>query len=462
MLYLENKNHIIKEEKRWLETVIFLKLARELKINYHATLIKTLNNLISSNKFIERHRLRKNSFIRNRSLTFKIVILFIINLLKSSLQNELDKFFKVIKQSDLPERTVTDSAFSQARKKLSHRAFIDLDKEQIKYFYSNADNKTWYGFRLVAIDGSTIRLPKNEETIKEFGEYSHSEKATSIVLARVSQSFDVFNHITLDSSISPLSVGEYDLAVEHIKYGSEIDLDLLDRGYSSFWLFSLILSRRQNFCARINVNNWNAAKELISSGEKEKIIEIKPSVKSLARCKKLKLPVKPLKIRFICIELNNGEKEVLATSLMDSEKHPYELFKDLYHNRWPVEELYKLIKSRVEVENFTGKYPESIKQDFHALIFLSNLTSILAFPIHSKIKKKCKKRKYDYKINWTQAIAKMKDSVVLLFMKNYIVRVVEKLLFHFVNNIIPIRPNRTFPRIKKPKKHFFMAYKPIS
>ena len=152
----------------------------------------------------------------------------------------------------------------------------------------------------------------------------------------------------------------------------------------------------------------------------------------------------------------------MAVIALDKEKYPYELFEDLYHNRWAIEESYKIMKSRVEMENFTGKSPEAIKQDFHARIFTHNLAAILAFPVHEQVKKNNKDKKYEYQINWTQAIAKMKDSVVLLFIRDNVHKIINKLQEHFSRNIEPVRPNRKFPRSPKPKKHYYMAYKPIS
>ena len=466
MLYLISiKQEIISEGKKCQNKIKMKELARWLKTNLYASLINILNKIISSNEFVNRHKLQQNAFTRNRTLPFKTVILFLINLLKSSIQNELDKYFKTINNSIMPERAVTNSALTQARKKFSHRAFIELNKEQIKYFYDNVNYNRWNGFRLLAIDGSTLILPKNEKTIKEFGQFTHSRKTTPVVLSRASGCYDVLNKIILDSRLSALSVGELDLAVEHIKAsGKESfnDIYLLDRGYNAFWLFELIVSEGSNFCARINIRNWKAAQELLASGSRQTVTEIYPSQKSVAKCKKLGLSIQPVKVRLISIDLDNGDKEVLITSLIDIEKYPYELFADLYHSRWTIEESYKILKSRIEIENFTGKSPEAVRQDFHARIFTANLTAILSFPVHEKIKDKMKNKKYEYQINWTQSIAKMKDSVVLLFINKNIERIIKILQEHFLWNIIPVRHNRVFPRIFKPKKHYYMAYKPIS
>ena len=41
-------------------------------------------------------------------------------------------------------------------------------------------------------------------------------------------------------------------------------------------------------------------------------------------------------LRLIRIELSSGETEILITSLTDCKKFSYQLFKELYHLRWPV------------------------------------------------------------------------------------------------------------------------------
>ena len=62
---------------------------------------------------------------------------------------------------------------------------------------------------------------------------------------------------------------------------------------------------------------------------------------------------------------------------MDEKEFPYDEFVDLYHLRWFVEESYKRMKSRLEIENYSGKTPLALLQDFYAKLFSCNLTSIL-------------------------------------------------------------------------------------
>jgi len=161
-------------------------------------------------------------------------------------------------------------------------------------------------------------------------------------------------------------------------------------------------------------------------------------------CAQLGLPATPLKLRLIRIDLGTKEPEVLITSLMDTAAYPHALFKELYHDRWPVEESYKFFKSRIELENFTGKSVEAVKQDFYARIFMLNLTSMMALPVQDLINTNHKDCKYSYQICWTQALAKTKNVGILLFIRETIAPIIAKLqkLFPW-SAVLFVEPNFT-------------------
>ena len=103
---------------------------------------------------LENCKLQEQDFTRNRSLTFVNLTVIIINFVKKSLQLELYNFADFFKIS-----SVTKQAFSKARKKLSPVIFMLLNQKLLAEFYSDNEIKTFKGLRLLAIDGSTIRLP---------------------------------------------------------------------------------------------------------------------------------------------------------------------------------------------------------------------------------------------------------------------------------------------------------------
>jgi len=356
---------------------------------------------------------------------------------------------------------VSQSAFSQARLKIAPEAFIELRKDANEYFYSNYQVKRWKGFRLIAIDGSSAVLPKTPETIDKFGMHVTDAEKKSSVLGRISKAYDVLNDITIDARLTSPQTDERTLATEHLMYFNKHDLALLDRGYPSYELFRDIRRAGAQFCARVSVAHWNIAKQLIESGERERIVELMPSERFLKKYKTEKPDAEPVKCRFICIELPSGEKEVLVTSLTDTEKYPYQIFKELYHLRWGIEESYKKDKHRLQLENFSGKTITAIYQDFYANILLGNLTAILSSSLDSCIKKKMKNAKHEYRVNITTALSKVKDMIALLFTRIDVIGLLNKLEQMFLCNLLPVRHGRSYERKRYRRKRYYKTYLPL-
>ena len=427
-----------------------------------ANLIEFLGKIISSDKFLSLCKQSHKDFIRNRLLPFHHIIFFLMNLIKSSYQDELDYFLKALDHSESFVRKVTKSAFCKARKKLKFEAFTHLNLKAVNYFYDQFNPKKWFGFTLLAIDGSTVKIPRSSEAEKHFGVWSANSQ-NPCPLARISQMFDVLNKITVDAIIAPKSTGERELCESHFLKLMPNDLVLLDRGYPAYWLFNLILSWGGHFCARVQVNKWIPVRKFFRSGKLEQIIHLKAPATSVAKCRELGLDTLDITLRLIRIQLENGETEILITSLIDTETYPAEIFYDLYHHRWPVEEDYKVMKCRIEIENFTGKSVLSVYQDFHARVFSKNLTAMLAFPARVNVEQE-KDKRYPYQINFTQAVSKMKDTIVLLFNRplDTVKNLISALHELFKKTVEPVRPNRKFPRNHKiQKRGFYPSYKPI-
>src|SRR6266571_3594823 len=92
------------------------------------TLIQTLRRQLCDVDFSLRHRVRPEDFTRQRQLTFPIVMLFTLQKTVKSLQRHLHEFLDELAQGELFE-PVTAGAWTHARAKLKHSAFIELNRE---------------------------------------------------------------------------------------------------------------------------------------------------------------------------------------------------------------------------------------------------------------------------------------------------------------------------------------------
>jgi hypothetical protein len=234
-------------------------------------LFEHLKTVLYSEDFKARHRRHEHDFTRQRCLPFVLVVLFLLNLVKRALQDELDEFFKFQRGEAVAVRVVTKSAFSQARQKLAYAAFVELNRAQVAYFYDQFVPRTWRGFRLVAIDGSTNELPRTPEIRAHFGVWQPAQ-GDPCPVARASQLFDVLNGVTLDARIAPKAVGERDLAAQHLVHLQAGDLALVDRGYPAFWLFVQMRVQDIHFCARMKWSGWHVVERFVASGRAEQIV----------------------------------------------------------------------------------------------------------------------------------------------------------------------------------------------
>lgn len=384
---------------------------------------------------------------------------------KSSLQRELDDFYKQVTDSDFNIRQVTKGAFTRARANLKHEAFIELNESVNNSFYETAPYLVWHQMRLLAVDGTRLVLPNHPSIKEEYGEHGFGPNADSKrSLALASFLYDPLNLTTLDAQMAPYASSERELLMDHLKKLLPGDLLLLDRGYPSIAIFYMLRARGVEFCIRMKEDWWLSVKEFMESGEKEREVEFKLPKKDYALLEDYPGTIKEsIRCRLLCVELENGEKEVLCTSLLDTDKYTHEDLTELYHHRWNVEEEYKLFKARLEVEKFSGKTALAVKQDFFAKVFMMSLCAVLAFPIEEKVKQEYneEKNKHPQKINRTNALGMTREISIGLLIK----KIIQKALLAFDALVYKtreiIRPGRRFERKRKTKKLYSMNYKPL-
>jgi hypothetical protein len=157
-----------------------------------------------------------------------------------------------------------------------------------------------------------------------------------------------------------------------------------------------------------------------------------------------------LKIRVIKFLLDSDIEEVLITNLTDK-SFDIKDFKELYFKRWSIEVKFDELKNRLQIENFTGDTQIAVEQDFYASIYLSNMASIVKSDANQEVDQinEGKDLKYEYKVNTTILIGKLKDTFVMALLQDNIVnrkKMVDKIMLELKKNTIPIRLGRSYER----------------
>lgn len=394
-----------------------------------------------------RHKTSTCAFTRKRKLGFKEILVNLMGFSRASVQTELDRFYKSLAGRQEAFETVSKSAFTQSRKKVNYKAFIELADRQLSYFYQTAANqRLWKGLRVVAIDGSLLNLPHTDAIEKAFGSVANQHE--KVVSARCSLAYDVLNELVLNAAIAPRRSCEKELALEHFEHlNPHTDLLVFDRGYPSQWMVGLLLKKGFRFCFRLSTA-WKKATLQLQQGKSDiDWTMVHNTHKMSDYMKKNCIPKRLEGLRLVSVKLPSGENETLLTNLTDRQQYSLQTVSQLYQMRWGVEEAYKTFKKTLHIEHFSGRSVQSIKQDFYARILMLNTASMIRTQAIESMKSKTQTH-HKIKANKTQVLAKLKDFLAETFCLPQLEKAVEQMLRILVKRLEVCRPNRTFNRPK--------------
>lgn len=376
------------------------------------------------------------AFTRKRKLNFHDTVLTILDVGRETTSLKLHRLcekYKVGKK----ELTISQQAFSKARNMISELPFKTLFEKQIEAEYrgdmGKLPKRSKSGWTYLAIDGIKVALPNLPELVKKFfstGAGGESPTALGSCL------FDIYNNRLIDADFSPVQ-DERACALSHMKRYAQLrpgdlkSMFILDRGYPSIALVREFERMAMIYLMRCRTK-FNRTIDALPVGC-DTTVTIKGSV-----------------VRVIKIELKSGQVETLITN--DCE-HKTEEFKDLYFLRWQEENVYDLLKNRFQLENFTGKTENTLKQDFWATILAATILMVLEEEVDVRIRKERehKDNKHEYQVNRNIFVGILRDDLIhALTAKNQLTLIcrMNKIIKRAKKFVCPIRPGRTVKRAK--------------
>jgi len=393
---------------------------------------------------------RAVDFTKAKKLTFVMTFCILINMVKKTLSLELYESFEKLDKKSI---CCTASAFSQARHKLKPIVFIDMNKKLLDLYYSNHGSsiKRWMNFRLEAVDGSSLNLPDKEAIKRYYG--GQMNQHDSYAMARVHTRYDVLNELVIRSKISPYAISERMLAAEDLPYIAQDVLSLFDRGYAGFGVFYLFSNvfKREYVC-RVSISFNKVVKDFVNSGEQSKLVTFDATENGIDFLAKQGINITKkaqVLVRLVRVELDNGEIEILVTSLLDEEAYPSSIFKELYNLRWGVETYYDYLKNKLQIEIFSGYSVRSIEQDFYAAIFTANVHSILVNDCKPVIEEQTKNRDGTYKINKNISLGLLKTVLIKLFLAPDFEPIMEEIQIEFCKHVVLYKRKPSTERKKR-------------
>jgi len=265
------------------------------------------------------------------------------------------------------EGTVSKQAMSKARMKLDPeivRGSFVITAETM----AECEDLEYYGgrYRLCAVDGSDVMLDNDGILTAHFGGSGRNKDCAS---AKVSICYDPLNNIIYDGGIYPYSTCEREAARGHFTAVSALpkpagvrELYIFDRYYPSKEFFAEMMDYDMYFLMRVR------RKFTVEFDEVKRNGEIKFTMYG-----------KTYTVRVFKITLDSGEEEIFVTNLPNSDLSRKDAG-ELYFKRWGIETKFDSLKNKLEFENWSGRRPITVYQDFWPSLTSPTLSLLSSSP----------------------------------------------------------------------------------
>jgi IS4 transposase len=338
---------------------------------------------------------------RNRTLNTKIILIMIFKITACNrqygLSSNLTEFWDICAEKNIKlpqEKPIAASSFCEARQKLSEDIFKDLNKKLMTNWDEKRRLHRWFGHRIFAVDGSRINIPRE---LTAYGFKIYDETRRHYPQGLLSCLYDVLSKTVYDFDFVS-HMNERKCALQHLKVVQPNDIMIFDRGYFSYLMLHEFHNAGVHALFRMQEGSVNKQVEaFIASSEHDLIINYIPSAAVISDLKKQGYHLKPTLIPLRLFKhIINGETYLYGTTLLDKEKYPALGLAELYHERWDIEELYKISKHIIDIEEFHSKTERGVKQEMYAHLLLINLSRFFEFdakddlpPMSDHDKEKC-------------------------------------------------------------------------
>lgn len=118
----------------------------------------------------------------------------------------------------------------------------------------------------------------------------------------------------------------------------------------------------------------------------------------------------------------------------------------LYHKHWDMETKYGELKTRIRLENFSGKNPLAIYQDLYAALFISNLSALIKSVSESEIEDTLKNQKHRYQLNRSYLAGMVSRYVKKLIFLYHYPKTLDDLMARVQKMKSIVHPGRHFTR----------------
>lgn len=364
----------------------------------------------------------------------------------------------------------TPAAVSQRRANIPPSVFQDVFNN---FNTACKDSETFRGYRLLAVDGSSINIPRNPEAPSFVCNDSAPQGYNQLHLNPL---FDLCNKTFCDAVIQPEPrKNEIGALIDMLKRNNFDSPTLIigDRGYEAYNVLAHCLEKpNTDFLIRVKQNR-SAMREIarLPMCELDCSIGFTITTTQTNEDKRnhyiyLQVPKKSkpgsktrrarwdfpspytMRLRIVRFQLDTGEFETIATSLPST--FTAEDIKNLYRMRWGIETSFRTTKYIIGLVNLHGKRDAYAEQEIYAAMTMFNFTNRIAREV---IIRQPKDSVYAYKVNFTMAATLCREFFRTPNANG------EEVMKQIARYSVPIRPGRADKRNLKAKGFAGFTYR---
>jgi len=374
-----------------------------------------------------------------------------------SCANLLEKLHAAVGTLDLWGLTAPPctSALTKARDRLGVAPLRYLFELATRRWCAGRGGRRFHGLGVVAIDGSTAKLPHPPANSRRFGRPGASRGRSAFPQLRLVALLDIGTRVVTHVAFGRYRKGELTLAASLLPAVSAGTLLLADRLYfAAHLLWPLHHEQGAEFVVR--AKRTHQARRVRRLGPDDELVEVPIAWAARQRAD---LPRTWL-LRRITVRRGRGKKRiVLLTSLLDPGIAPTEIAA-LYRERWDEELAFDEIKTHLcgyatvnRPVLFRSHTPDRVEQELYALLLAYNaLRRVMVAAARVA-------RHDSRRLSFVGALERTRDALteMLRLPTSYLPERYERLMHAIGRGEVPLRPGRRYPRKVRVKMSNFQC-----
>jgi hypothetical protein len=357
------------------------------------------------------------------------------------------------------------AAYCNARSRLSrdtlrgiHRHTADESQRRV------ASDQLWCGRRVKVVDGTGVSMPDTPQNQRAFPQPSSQKKGCGFPVAKLVGCFCLASGALLHWAEGTLRVHESKLFRKLFAFFLPGDVALTDRGFCSYVDIAILLRAGVDTVMRLHQARPSDLRKGKRLGPNDRLVtwqkpKQRPHGCTVADWRRVPDSL-ALRLVFVSVQVPGWRtlSLVVVTTLLDPVRYPAAEIARLYLRRWAVELFFRDIKITLGMDVLRCKTPAMVRKEIvmHAIAYnlIRALMQQAAALYHVPIERLSFKGSVDTLRQWSDTLnaasGKPREQA----------RLFNQLLQILAEDIVPHRPDRAEPRVRKrrPKAYPLMTH----